>query len=389
GQCGCGFEDTDADGDGYATCQDECEDDPKKTRAGQCGCGVPDIDKDKDGVASCIDACDNDKYKTEPGVCGCGVADIDKDEDGVYSCEDQCDLDPLKIEPGQCGCGEIDIDSDGDGVADCRDACPLDPEQSVSGDSDKDGIVDCLDACPFDPDKTETGVCGCGVPDADWNEDGNIDCGIELKPYCAQKGFDTVRWLVINHLKQQVQIQTLHNNPLSVEPGVQRHYLTASGNELVTVVRNVDSPNPLSVVVNENTIFTQQHPMRECEPARVPVSGKITGKNGRPLSARESKLLKKIQDNFTLRVVARRYVDTTAVQGDVNVETGEWTVLYRPLSEALIQLFSGEQLMIRSKPKSYRPYIDKARSGFNFAVRPAKLRGVYKTLKKRSRSRKQ
>ena len=43
-------------------------------------------------------------------------------------------------------------------------------------DSDGDGVPNWEDGCPFDPDKTDPGVCGCGVPDEDTNDNGIIDC---------------------------------------------------------------------------------------------------------------------------------------------------------------------------------------------------------------------
>ena len=33
-----------------------------------------------------------------------------------------------------------------------------------------------LDGCADDPNKTDPGVCGCGVPDVDSDNDGSIDC---------------------------------------------------------------------------------------------------------------------------------------------------------------------------------------------------------------------
>lgn len=66
--------------------------------------------------------------------------------------DDLCPADPLKTEPGVCGCGVPDIDSD------------------------NDGIMDCNDSCPADPLKTEPGVCGCGIPDVDVDGDGIMDC---------------------------------------------------------------------------------------------------------------------------------------------------------------------------------------------------------------------
>jgi len=52
-----------------------------------------------------------------------------------------CLLDPDKAAPGICGCGVPDTDSD------------------------NDGTPDCLDTCPNDPNKTALGTCGCGKPD--------------------------------------------------------------------------------------------------------------------------------------------------------------------------------------------------------------------------------
>jgi len=66
--------------------------------------------------------------------------------------EDNCPNDPDKTEPGVCGCGVPDTDSDQDGTPDCKDGCPA------------------------DPNKTEPGVCDCGVPDTDTDQDGTPDC---------------------------------------------------------------------------------------------------------------------------------------------------------------------------------------------------------------------
>jgi hypothetical protein len=43
-------------------------------------------------------------------------------------------------------------------------------------DSDMDGVADCLDKCPLDANKVEEGICGCGVPDTDMDNNGVIDC---------------------------------------------------------------------------------------------------------------------------------------------------------------------------------------------------------------------
>ncbi|MBU4263389.1 MAG: hypothetical protein KKC76_16145 [Proteobacteria bacterium] len=66
---------------------------------------------------------------------------------------DLCPNDPLKTEPGVCGCGVVDADTD------------------------QDGTLDCNDSCPSDALKTEPGICGCGVSDVvDTDLDGTPDC---------------------------------------------------------------------------------------------------------------------------------------------------------------------------------------------------------------------
>ena len=65
---------------------------------------------------------------------------------------DQCPNDPNKMSPGVCGCGTPDVDTD------------------------QDGAPDCNDGCPQDPNKTNAGVCGCGVSDTDGDQDGAPDC---------------------------------------------------------------------------------------------------------------------------------------------------------------------------------------------------------------------
>jgi CheY-like chemotaxis protein len=63
-----------------------------------------------------------------------------------------CPNDPTKIQAGVCGCGTPDIDSD------------------------NDGVLDCHELCPFDPGKTALGVCGCGFADVDTDHEGVLDC---------------------------------------------------------------------------------------------------------------------------------------------------------------------------------------------------------------------
>ena len=209
GVCGCNVADTDTDKDGYPDCIDVCKLDRSKLGAGSCGCGVADTDSDGDFAPDCVDQCPSDKFKTLPGIAGCGLSDLDTDGDKTPDVQDQCPNDFTKITPGACGCGASDRDDDSDGIADCVDDCSSDPYKSKAGvcgcgvadtDSDRDGTADCFDLCPNEPTltqpvgglcqravavqdvcvgdsmKSSPGVCGCGVPDIDANQNGIMDC---------------------------------------------------------------------------------------------------------------------------------------------------------------------------------------------------------------------
>ncbi len=75
-------------------------------------------------------------------------------------------------------------------------ACPASDQRGVARPTDGNGdgapacdvgAVEFVDECPTDPEKRVPGVCGCGVPDADANANGAIDCLInpELKARIA------------------------------------------------------------------------------------------------------------------------------------------------------------------------------------------------------------
>ena len=77
--------------------------------------------------------------------------DTDLEEDGGLG-TDECPDDPEKLSPGICGCGVVEEDFD------------------------EDGTPDCMDDCPEDDEKFEWGQCGCGIPDDDSDGDGIADC---------------------------------------------------------------------------------------------------------------------------------------------------------------------------------------------------------------------
>ncbi|MDW3210168.1 MAG: T9SS type A sorting domain-containing protein [Reichenbachiella sp.] len=109
--------------------------------------------QDQEGQISCV-LCEAGKYQDEEGQTSCkgcteGTTTIGE---GSASCDDSCVDDANKTSPGICGCGVPDTDSDQDGTADCVD--------------------DCVD----DPNKAAPGVCGCGVADTDSDGDGTLDC---------------------------------------------------------------------------------------------------------------------------------------------------------------------------------------------------------------------
>jgi len=87
--------------------------------------------------------------------------ETDTDGDGSIDVCDGCPTDPARTSPGVCGCGIPETDFNTNGQIDCTE----------------------VDLCPNDPDKTNPGACGCGIPDTDANQDGLADClGVDNCP---------------------------------------------------------------------------------------------------------------------------------------------------------------------------------------------------------------
>jgi len=113
--------------------------------------------------AACTQA--NGMFQGEQTVCA-----GDADGDGFNDNCEQCPNDPDKVEPGVCGCGVPDVDSDNDGLLDCVDDCPY------GIDVDGNGIFDHLDFaevvdCLGGPLVVPILNCGC----FDVEEDGDVD----------------------------------------------------------------------------------------------------------------------------------------------------------------------------------------------------------------------
>ena len=79
-------------------------------------------------------------------------------------CVDQCPADPDKTEPGLCGCGAPETDSDDDGVCDGDDNCPVTPNPDQA-DVDGEGVGDVCDNCPNDANPDQLDSDGDGVGD--------------------------------------------------------------------------------------------------------------------------------------------------------------------------------------------------------------------------------
>jgi len=132
--------------------------------------------------ASCLQNMDvGDKIS----VCGDGYTQTDDallpHSNGAFNIlpAEECD-DGNKADGDGCS-SECVIEECGDGIQQASEAC--DDGNTADGDS---CTHDCkIDDCPYDPDKTAPGVCGCGISDADSDNDGILNCN-EVASNCTE-----------------------------------------------------------------------------------------------------------------------------------------------------------------------------------------------------------
>jgi hypothetical protein len=94
------------------------------------------------------------------------VCDSDQDGDGV---EDTSDCAPDDATKFKLWTVYVDTDGDGHGAGDAVTICGNATVPSGYSELSDDG-------CPSDPGKTTPGICDCGVPDTDSDNDGVPDC---------------------------------------------------------------------------------------------------------------------------------------------------------------------------------------------------------------------
>jgi len=203
---GCVMSQTDPDGDGVGTSQDNCPNDANADQADQDGDGVGDV-CDNCPALSNTDQADADGNGTgdacEDGAPGQG----DSDGDGVLNANDNCpdvaNADQADADSDMVGdvcdncvnaANTTQADTDGDGPGDACDNC-MSAFNAVQSDLDGDGVGDVCDNCRFDPNADQADANGDGEGDAcesDADGDGvlNVDDNCLNEPNADQADAD-------------------------------------------------------------------------------------------------------------------------------------------------------------------------------------------------------
>ncbi|WP_298782176.1 tandem-95 repeat protein, partial [uncultured Polaribacter sp.] len=171
------FQDTDDDGDGIETVDEDVDSDGDPTNDDTDGDGIPnylDTDDDGDGVDTADEDVDQDGDSTNDDTDGDGIPnylDTDDDGDGVDTADEDVDSDGDSTNDDTDGDGTpnyLDTDDDGDGID------TVDEDNNNNGDlsdddSDGDGIPDYLDTDDTDgdgiPDSVDLDDDNDGIPD--------------------------------------------------------------------------------------------------------------------------------------------------------------------------------------------------------------------------------
>ncbi|HMN05098.1 MAG TPA: hypothetical protein PKD45_05165, partial [Flavobacteriales bacterium] len=128
-------------------------------------------------------------------LCQAGTVQLDASGEVVLAASDldagagsYCGVDSTVLSPASLGCSDVDVARPvqlkvyytNGGIATCTAMVT-----ALQVDSDGDGVLDCADGCPTDPLKTAPGLCGCGNPDMDLNnnnvcDDDEVPSGVKL-----------------------------------------------------------------------------------------------------------------------------------------------------------------------------------------------------------------